>query len=197
MMNKTDFLMDVNEKGQVILRHMTKGSVSTPVTADTGQVFPSQLEASKAYKVASSCINNSVKRGGPIKKTGPAFRYATQDEVLDWLTAPPGLKPINTPSDVASHDAQEVRLEIVRKLANDKLAEIKEKLADVLAENDRLEAENRKLRSQAATASTAGIEGFEFPGGPAVLRIGKDCVIVRPTKNELPQELVAACNWRT
>lgn len=200
--NPKDFEIDTNDRGQVILRRIGRNGKSTPVVdTSTGELFVSQLEASEAYGVSSSHVHESVTNGRPICKNGAVLRYATSDEVLDWMTDPtrskytktskPALKPIDTAEAV-----EEVRGEIIDKvkLLREQFAYLKGQLADALSEVDRLTLENRRLQEQ--TAATA-VEGFEFPGGPAVLRIGKDCVIMRPTKAELPAELVAVCKWRS
>lgn len=196
--NPRNFTMEITDRGRVTLRRTVTGTVSTPVVnASTGELHVSQAEASEKYQVSTAAIHAGVssdRPNRPIHKGGHVLRYATQDEVLDWLTDPSygstaPLKPIE-----GSEPADTVRVEILGRMVNADLARLKGELANLLSERDYLESDNRRLRQQTPSAV---VEGYEFPGGPAVLRIGQNCVITRPTKADLPPELVAVCHWRS
>jgi hypothetical protein len=170
--------------GRAVLRHPKGKMVTTPVVCSDGNFYTSQLEASKAHKLSSSCVHHSVSKNKVIKRTGVSFRYAREDEILDWLTRPSQAKPASSVAKTAS--AENTRSTVLVKV-------LKGQLADALAKIDQLESAERKA------SKPQTIEGFEFPGGPAVLRISSDppCVVMRNTKAELPPELVAVCKWRT
>lgn len=176
--------------GRAVLMHPKGKMVTTPVVCSDGSFYTSQLEASKAHGVSSSVVHAAVSRNRPLKRTGLAFRYAREDEILEWLTRPSQTPKQSTPpaktAATTTTSAEDARGAVLVRM-------LKSELADALAKIDQLENAARKA------AKPQTIEGFEFPGGPAILRIPLDppCVVMRNTKAELPPELVAVCKWRT
>lgn len=183
-----EYTFAVNSKGYPILKHSGSGGILTPVVDSTGRFFVSQLEASKAFKCHSSRINDAVRRHNPIE--GVAVRYATEDEVLDWLTRPVGSEwKAKAP---VTGTAGAVRDGILSSHLRQQLRDAQERLSEALGEIATL----RAARSRQNGGGFA-IEGFEFPGGPVIVRIKSSppVTIVRDRREELPEELLSACKW--
>lgn len=168
--------VNVRPDGRVVLKRAQTAGLSTPVIDSAGKIFPSQLAAAKHYAVDSGRVNECVRQQKDLN--GVTFRYATYDEVLDWLTNPSVGSKSSQPSN-----GRELSTALLRK----ELEEARKRIDELTQEK----------RQRSPLVGGFLFDGFEFPGGPAVVRIRglDDWAMVRKTRADVPQEIQSLCKW--